>query len=575
MPEQQNVVSRMTAGKKLRRWISGLVATAVGWFFLMPGEVVLVENLLNANGPRIVNIYCFCRENDFRLENSRTILFQTTLQQIQLLRQAHLPATFALQYDALVDTNYQRLFKEQLPANCEIAAWWEIPQALAERAGLAWRGRHEWDPAAKVGFAPGYTPEERRKLVDAYMADFKAIFGFYPKTVGSWYIDEVTLAYLARKYGIVASCNCKDQIGTDGYTLWGGYWNQAYYPSRVNAYMPAQTKSGQIDVPVFRMLGSDPIYQYGNSPGMHTLEPVYREGGGGSPDWVEWFMRNLLHQPCLAFAYTQVGQENSFGWEAMKTGLTEQVSLLANLSLAGDVRVETLAQTGQWFRDRFALTPPTSVVFMSDWKNQGRKTVWYDSRFYRLNLLWQGGTFRIRDLHGFDQNVVSPTHDAALTTTSLAYETLPVMDASQWSGIGTNSAGMWPVLISSNGATLFMSAAGPPEIKALNPTDLNIQQPLHGGGTFSMTCCEANFTCAGKDGQGNPLPWALDLVGGAQQSAVVQSVTPAAITYNYQGAHYQLRLGPGAGSCQPLGDGTIRLRPNASGTLTLMLMVAN
>ena len=28
--------------------------------------------------------------------------------------------------------------------------------------------------------------------------------------------------------------------GTDGYTLWGGYWNQAYYPSRLNSYMPAQ-----------------------------------------------------------------------------------------------------------------------------------------------------------------------------------------------------------------------------------------------------------------------------------------------------------------------------------------------
>lgn len=33
-------------------------------------------------------------------------------------------------------------------------------------------------------------------------------------------------------------------------------------PAKSCLYMPAQTKEGQIDVPVFRMLGSDPIYQY-------------------------------------------------------------------------------------------------------------------------------------------------------------------------------------------------------------------------------------------------------------------------------------------------------------------------
>ncbi len=149
---------------------------------------------------------------------------------------------------------------------------------LAEKAGIKWRGEHEWDPAANVGFSPSYTPDERRKLVDVYMADFKAIFGGYPRTVGSWFIDEVTLEYMAEKYGVVASCNCKDQIGTDFYTLWGGYWNQAYYPSKVNAYMPAQTRGGQINVPVFRMLGSDPIYQHGTTRGLISLEPVYKDG---------------------------------------------------------------------------------------------------------------------------------------------------------------------------------------------------------------------------------------------------------------------------------------------------------
>ena len=56
------------------------------------------------------------------------------------------------------------------------------------------------------------------KLVDVYMAKFKEIFGTYPKSIGSWFIDAHTLGYMYDKYKIVASCNCKDQVGTDGYT---------------------------------------------------------------------------------------------------------------------------------------------------------------------------------------------------------------------------------------------------------------------------------------------------------------------------------------------------------------------
>ncbi len=543
-------------------------------FFLMLCGVLLAATLPAAEGgqPRIVNLYNFIRNSDYRVSNSEEVLFEATRQEIQLIKQAHLPATWALQYDALINPRYQQLLKEQLGTNDEIAAWWEIPQPLAEKAGLQWRGRHEWDPRANVGFSPGYTPEERRKLVDVYMADFKAIFGYYPRTAGSWYIDEVTLDYMAGHYGMVASCNCKDQVGTDGYTLWGGYWNQAYYPSRLNAYMPAQTKSAQIDVPIFRMLGSDPIYQHGTSPGMFTLEPVY-PGAGGSADWVAWFMNNLIHQPALAFGYAQAGQENSFGWEAMKTGLTLQVALLAQQAKAGEIQVETLAQAGQWFRSNYSLTPPTAVVALDDWKHQNRKTVWYDSRFYRVNFLWENGSFFIRDLHCFDENVVSPTHDTALAARALAYETLPVMDGSLWSG--TQKPGIWPVLLSLDGATSPMTADGPPVVKELNPTELSIQQTLGGGGTFSIVCSETNLTFSGVDAQGQPLRWAWDMVGGDRQKSAVQTVTSNAIKYHGSGVDYQLKLSPDAASCRPLDNGAIRLTPNNSGKLILLLALTS
>ena len=198
-------------------------------------------------------------------------------------------------------------------------------------------------------------------MVDVLMARFQATFGSYPRSMGSWLFDAHLLEYLSSRYGLLAACNCKDQWGTDGYTLWGGYFNQAYYPSKRNAYMPAQHTEEQIPVPVFRMLGSDPIYQYDTglfdgtnctaveAQGVVSLEPVYTGGGGGGePAWVRWFFDILRQGPNLSFGYTQVGQENSFGWPAMAAGLTDQFNLLAQLVQEGAVRVETLADTAAW-----------------------------------------------------------------------------------------------------------------------------------------------------------------------------------------------------------------------------------
>ena len=151
---------------------------------LCAAPLVLTAAETPVPAPRIVNLYNFVRNSDYRVPNSEQVLFETTRQQIQLVNSAGLPATWALQYDALINPRYQKLFKEQLGTNDEIAGWWEIPRPLVEKAGLKWRGRFDWDWAANVGFSPGYTPEERRRLVNVYMADFKSIFGYYPRTVG-------------------------------------------------------------------------------------------------------------------------------------------------------------------------------------------------------------------------------------------------------------------------------------------------------------------------------------------------------------------------------------------------------
>ena len=394
----------------------------------------------NATGekPRIVNIINFIRQVEPRsAEITEDVLYETVHEQVKLLTKYKLTGTFLLQYDALINQRYQELLKKETERGTEVGAWWEITQPHVEAAGLKWRGRYSWDWHADVGFATGYSPEEREKLVDVYMEKFKSIFGKYPASVGSWFIDAHSLGYMYDKYGITASCNCKDQVGTDGYTLWGGYWNQAYYPSRLNGYMPAQTAKGQIPVPVFRMLGSDPIYQYDTGvghtiQGVITLEPVYGDAGG-SEKRVRHLFKSIFEDPCLGFNYTQAGQENSFTWDAMRKGLEMQIPILAALQEQGKIRIETLETSGKWFKKKYPLTPATSVTTLTDTYDQGQKTVWFNSRYYRANLLWEKNTIRFRDIHLFDENMESDYLTQAGTSSQCVYTTCPIMDGFRWS----------------------------------------------------------------------------------------------------------------------------------------------
>ena len=132
-------------------------------------------------------------------------------------------------------------------------------------------------------------------------------------------------------------------------------------------------------------------------------------------------------------------------------------------------------------------------------------------------------------------------------------------------------AGIWPVWLAPDGKYAPLTPDGSPVVKELNATDLSIRQPLREGGTFTMVCSETTLTCTAVDGHGQPLHWAWELVGGAQQKSTVQTVTSNTIAYHFNGMNYQLRLAPDAGLCEQLSNGTIRLSPDHSGKLTLNL----
>ena len=121
-----------------------------------------------------------------------------------------------------------------------------------------------------------------------------------------------------------------------------------------------------------------------------------------------------------------------------------------------------------------------------DWKGEGRKTVWYNSRFYRMNLLWEAGGFRVRDIHIFDQDYSDPYLDEPLRETACEYDALPVVDGFNWSGAG-DRAGIRVIDLAAGGAPIGVDA---PAVREDSATELVVTCPLDLGGTLEIRCGE-------------------------------------------------------------------------------------
>jgi len=570
IPAHENEVLKRGASNAAYHYMgSAKVVAQIGRAFAR--AVMLLLEPREGVSPRIVNIINFIRQCEPRIEwITEDVLYETVVEQIQIMKHHQLKGTFLLQYDALIDVRYQKLLKELPKEQFEIGAWWEIPQPLVEKCGYTWRGRFPWDWHADVGFATGYNPEEREKLVDTYMADFKRIFGYYPKSVGSWFIDAHTLQYLHDRYGIVASCNCKDQIGTDGYTLWGGYWNQAYYPSRKNAYMPAQHAENQIPVPIFRMLGSDPIHQYDNGLGGNvqrvvSLEPVYKKGGGNA-DWCNWYFDALVEGAAMAYAYVQTGQENSFAWKRMNEGFNIQMPLIAGLRDEGKIRIETLAESGAWFKERFSVTPPTSVTVLSDHSEKDLKTVWFNSRFYRANLLWENGTLRFRDIHVFDEDMESVYLIRKGTSSKCDYYTLPVVDGFEWSSQEV-VAGL-RLKAMHEGREIDIQGGGPVVDDSMEG-QLTVRWPITAPAGGVIIVFDEDKISVSRE-TADAREWFLELAYDNVKGIPIEKIYNNSVDYKFRGFEYSVSLK--AGSFIKGNKSSLRIKPT-NGSIILSLSV--
>jgi hypothetical protein len=382
---------------------------------------------------RAINIMNFIRAEESRESMD---LMLPVREQMALIKAHKFPATWLLQYDALVEGAYVEFLKSEMPSDHETGIWFEMNRKICGDAGVAWHGKPEWewDYHVPIAYAIGYTPEERRKLADTAMATFKRIFGRDAKTVASWNLDAISIAHLSDHYGIDAFGNCRDQLATDGFTIWGAPI-AAYYPNRNNAWSPALEAKNQIATPMFRLLGQDPVYYYYKQLSYpDTMEPVW--ASGRSKIFVDRFLDMIANSPTQSLAYAQLGQENSFGWPEMREAYPMQMEVLARARKEGKLVVETMGATGRRFKATFTSTPTQAQVMLDDpfGKNHPpERTVWYQSKHYRANLHFRGNEFYLRDLHVYNDQFPQPYLTEPVRQHGIEQRLLAVLDGYHWS----------------------------------------------------------------------------------------------------------------------------------------------
>ena len=390
---------------------------------------------------KIVNMMNFVRRIDEREENSTERLLAFTTEQLELVNGYGIDNSFLLQYDTICDRDFVSLFKSRATEKTELGLWYEIVEPLTSKCGIPYRSEMgwKWDWHIIPGYSMAYSPEQRELLIDEAMRKFKEVFGYYPKTVAGWVIDTHTVNYLSEHYDISAVAICRDQANTDAYTLLGGYFNGAYYPSKNNMFTPAQSREAQTDVPVFRLLGPCPIHNYDNNKyssdefravgkksACFTLEPCWYMGS--RPEIVSWLFDCFYGEESLGFAYSQIGQENSFlrKREQVINGLRDQIEQLLE---RGDVIFQKMCDTGETFKSRYpAETPATSVVALNNFDSTDVQSVYYDCKNYTANLFRFEDKIFFRSLFLFDDRIEDIYLRDTCTTFDAVYENLPIVD---------------------------------------------------------------------------------------------------------------------------------------------------
>ncbi|NLU52806.1 MAG: hypothetical protein GXX10_08085 [Clostridiaceae bacterium] len=261
-----------------------------------------------------------------------------------------------------------------------------------------------------------FSPEDKKSIVNDVFEKFYEVFGFYPESTGSYYMDAELINYIKEKYPTVkcAVASCWEEgpkayrtCNNSWYTfLDGGPWNP-WIPSKQNTHAPAANESEDSGIVAIPHLSRDLLACFdgnGSNFGTHPQNVlrgmIYKDG--------EYpYLYNLIDQYRSlekynnGFAYNMMfvgpGWMNKMGrWEApyelLVKSYRDGMAYYASLKRKGELVDMTMSEFADWFRDNKSYTEPQCALWKDILYGSEKQLFWYADPFMRTCVdMNQGG----------------------------------------------------------------------------------------------------------------------------------------------------------------------------------------
>ena len=263
-----------------------------------------------------------------------------------------------------------------------------------------------------------FSMEDKKRIVDDVFGKFYGIFGFYPESTGSYYMDADLTNYIKEKYPSVkcAIATCWEEgpkayhtCNNSWYTLFdGGPW-APWIPSKQNTHAPAADESEDSGIVAIPHLSRDLIACYdgnGSNFGTHP-QNVLRGMIYDSKTWEYPYLYNLIDQYRAqekynnGYSYNMMfvgpGWMNKMGrWEAPYELLLKSYSdgckYYGDLKKQGKLIDMTMSEFADYYRKKKTYTEPECALWRDILYGSDKQLFWYADPYMRAGVsMDQGG----------------------------------------------------------------------------------------------------------------------------------------------------------------------------------------
>lgn len=271
----------------------------------------------------------------------------------------------------------------------------------------------------------------KRRIAEDTFERFREVFGFYPTSTGSYFMDAELIRYIKEKYPMVqaAVATCFEEgpkvyrhANYSWYTLMDGSPWTAWIPSKQNTHAIAEDEADDIGIVAVPHLSRDLLAVMDNSGDMFGTHPqniirglIYE--GDRLP-----YMYNLVDQYRVMKRYNggysynlvYVGpgwMSKSGRWECdyrvLKKSYEDFLAYYGRLKREGEVEDMTMTEFAAWYRANRPRSGPHCGLWKDILYGTRNQVFWYADSKFRVQIdLKQGGA--ITDLRPYASKLTRP-----------------------------------------------------------------------------------------------------------------------------------------------------------------------